>query len=93
MSFEEWFHEDENEHDLYNYPEEAMKAAWNAAIDEAVKVASELVCEADGYHACHHNEIIIKELCLDFLEKANPFSISSNPISVYSLCLVSSSIN
>jgi hypothetical protein len=30
MSFKEWFNEDE--HDTYNFPEEAMEAAWNAAI-------------------------------------------------------------
>ncbi len=29
MTFKEWFNEDD--HDLYNYPEEAMEAAWNAA--------------------------------------------------------------
>lgn len=39
MTFEEWYNEDE--HDLYNYPEESMKAAWNAAVDEAVKIAYE----------------------------------------------------
>ena len=26
MTFEEWFNEDD--HDLFNFPEEAMKAAW-----------------------------------------------------------------
>ena len=30
MQFKEWFNEDD--HDLYNYPEEAMEASWNAAI-------------------------------------------------------------
>ena len=39
MDFEEWYNEDN--HDLYNYPAEAMKEAWSAAIDEAVKVAGE----------------------------------------------------
>lgn len=37
MTFEEWF--DEDDHDIYNYPNESMKdawtAAWNAAIDAA----------------------------------------------------------
>lgn len=27
--FKDWY--DEYEHDLYNYPEEAMQAAWNAS--------------------------------------------------------------
>lgn len=35
MKFKEWFNDDD--HDLYNYPEEALQEAWNAAIDEAVK--------------------------------------------------------
>ncbi len=32
MSFTEWFNEDD--HDLYNYPEEAMQEAWNAALEK-----------------------------------------------------------
>ncbi len=35
MSFESWF--DEDDHDLFNFPEEAMKDAWNAAIDSAIE--------------------------------------------------------
>ena len=31
MGFKEWFNEDD--HDLYNYPVEAMEAAWNAALE------------------------------------------------------------
>lgn len=33
MNFKEWFIEDE--HDLYNYPEEAMEAAFNAGVKQA----------------------------------------------------------
>lgn len=31
-TFKEWFKEDD--HDLYNYPEEAMEESWNAALAE-----------------------------------------------------------
>ncbi len=33
MKFREWFKPDE--HDLYNFPEEAMKEAWSAAVEQA----------------------------------------------------------
>lgn len=35
MKFKDWFKEDE--HDLYNYPDEAMQESWNAAIDSAIE--------------------------------------------------------
>ena len=33
MSFKDWFNEDD--HDLYSFPDEAMEEAWNAALDLA----------------------------------------------------------
>ncbi len=33
MSFKNWFKEDD--HDLYNFPDEAMEESWNAALDLA----------------------------------------------------------
>ncbi len=41
MEFKDWFKEDD--HDLYNYPEEAMEEAWNAA-----KQGSEWISVEDG---------------------------------------------
>lgn len=35
MRFKDWFNEDE--HDLFNFPEEAMEAAWNAALNSAAE--------------------------------------------------------
>ena len=35
--FEEWYAKDEE--DFYNFEKESARACWNAAIDEAVKVA------------------------------------------------------
>lgn len=32
--FKDWFNEDD--HDLYNYPEEAMEAAWNAGMESQI---------------------------------------------------------
>ena len=34
----------------------------NQALEEAAKVAENNQCEADGYHACLHNEFIAKEI-------------------------------
>ncbi len=34
MSFTEWYNEDD--HDTHNFPQEAMEAAWNAAIEAAI---------------------------------------------------------
>ena len=45
--------------------DQELKRQHNAAIDEAVKVADKMDCEADGYHTCEHNMDIsdkIKEL-------------------------------
>lgn len=33
-SFRSWY--DEDEHDTYNFPDEAMEAAWNEAVKQAV---------------------------------------------------------
>lgn len=41
MSFKEWFNEDE--HDTYNFPEEAMEAAWDAAVAESASSYVELL--------------------------------------------------
>ena len=41
MNFKEWY--DEDEHDTYNYPAEAMEAAFNAGWNEAIKKAAHLV--------------------------------------------------
>ena len=34
-TFKEWFKEDD--HDLFNFPEEAMQEAWNAAITASIE--------------------------------------------------------
>jgi hypothetical protein len=41
MDFKEWY--DEDDHDTYNYPHEAMEDAFNAGWNEAIKKAVELV--------------------------------------------------
>jgi len=41
MKFTDWFNLDD--HDLFNFPEEAMQATWKAAIDAAVKAIND--CE------------------------------------------------
>lgn len=38
MKFKDWY--DEENHDLYNYPEDAMQEAWDAAIDQAAKLVA-----------------------------------------------------
>lgn len=66
MGFKEWFNEDD--HDLYNYPEEAMQEAWNASIDEAAKIAIleaniNITMEPSPYNkACKNIADKIKEL-------------------------------
>ena len=44
--FEKWYNEDE--HDLYNYPEDAMKEAWDAAIDEAVQTLELMIFNSNN---------------------------------------------
>ena len=45
QTFKEWFNEDD--HDLYNYPEEAMEAAWN-------QVLKFQECSADDFFKTLH---------------------------------------
>lgn len=59
MEFEDWY--DEDCHDLFNYPVEAMKEAWiksrAVTVDEAVKIA-----EDEHTPNCDHAANKIKEL-------------------------------
>ena len=48
MEFKEWFNEDD--HDLFNFPEEAMEAAWNKALELAAKEVNKI--------AMHDNTIV-----------------------------------
>ena len=52
MSFKEWFNEDD--HDLYNFPEEAMEQAWNAAVE----AACEIIEGCEGYDFEIRKELI-----------------------------------
>lgn len=36
MTYDEWREEKDGDIDTYNFPDEAMKMAWNAAIESAV---------------------------------------------------------
>ena len=52
MKFGEWYNEDD--HDMYNYPDEAMEAAWDAAtqqpqIVESDKFSINAIPERDTY--------------------------------------------
>ena len=57
MNFEEWHNK--NYHPAlgkeHRYWEEK---AWNAAIEEAARVARDNECDVDGYHYCGHNDVI-----------------------------------
>ena len=48
-SFDSWFNDDD--HDLYNFPEEAMKEAWDAGRAEQAKRIQEL-SDAIHYPSC-----------------------------------------
>ena len=70
MKFEEWYKSTykhtaflDEKGEIAISPE--MRRCWNAAIDECVKVIENNQCEADGYHACSHQDVFankIKEL-------------------------------
>ncbi len=67
MTFDEWWKKDsgwgDSDAGLYELAEyQLAKDAWNAAIDEARRVASNLECEANGYNTCGHNELIAEEI-------------------------------
>lgn len=47
MSFKKWFNEDE--HDFFNFPEEAMEAAWNAAQKDETDIGVLLSALKRGY--------------------------------------------
>ncbi len=40
MTFKEWFNKDD--HDLYNFPEEAMELAWNEATKQQQVIIDDL---------------------------------------------------
>lgn len=46
MSFKDWYKPDE--HDLYNFPDEAMEEAWNAALAEKPPTLEAIMIEYDS---------------------------------------------
>ena len=69
MEFESWRKSDIlraiSSHRQVEWGKERDRRVWYAALDAAVEVADRMVCDADGFHVCHHNEYIavaIKEL-------------------------------
>ena len=53
LTFKEWFVDDD--HDLYNYPEEEMQKAWNAALattESKEPVSQTLDCVKHGVSMC-----------------------------------------
>ena len=59
MKFSEWFSENEQEHDLYNYPEEAMEAAYHAGAEAAAKILDDADKSA---HPSDLADLILKSL-------------------------------
>ena len=49
MGFKKWFKDNEDDLDLYNFPEEAMEAAWNAALEKGEAVVAEKYDEQEPW--------------------------------------------
>lgn len=74
MKFEEWF--ENSDYDVYGYPEEAMEAAWDAAIYQAAKLVAEpqeLLVEAVNVIRCYSNSDLMGTSGDDMIEKIEKY--------------------